>query len=180
MYAYNGSLCIYYACALGLQMKERKIVKWLEPILHLIPFVLGLFSATFPLALGLYAPPTVGTASWCTFSSSRSLATFRLQRSIQTYLILTLVTAMVLSFAIIIRRVLKIEREMSSFERFGGSYVQERAQETQKNSKVVLIQAIGYVSAFLITLVIPLLRNAFNSPILVGFNFCDCSDTGLF
>lgn len=84
------------------------------------------------------------------------------------------------SFVIIVWKVVKIEREMPSFERFGGLYLQERVQETQKNSKVILLQAFGCVVAFMITLVIPLLRGAFQGTVLTELTFTIVPLQGLF
>ena len=112
----------------------------------------------------------------------QSQAMQRVQILIQSLLvILTFIFIMVVSFVIIIWKVVKIEREMPSFERFGGLFLQERVQETQKNSKVILLQAFGCVVAFMITLVIPLLRGgAFQGTVLTELTFMIVPLQGLF
>ena len=37
MFSYNGTLCVYYACAIALRMKEANIRKKIEPVIHGLP-----------------------------------------------------------------------------------------------------------------------------------------------
>ena len=41
MFSYNGTLCVYYACAIALRMKEAKIRKKIEPFIHGLPLLIG-------------------------------------------------------------------------------------------------------------------------------------------
>jgi len=64
MYSYNAMLCIYYACAIALKMKEKNIRRYVEPVLHLFPFAIGIIMAVPPLFYNLYNPSS--WESWCT------------------------------------------------------------------------------------------------------------------
>ncbi len=54
MFGYNATLCVYYACAIAFKMREDKIVKWVEPILHIVPLVVGLGYAIPPFFTKMY------------------------------------------------------------------------------------------------------------------------------
>ena len=63
MYAYNATLCIYYACAIGFHMRERYIQTYVEPILHGLPLTIGLYFGIPPLINQMYNPSYI--VSWC-------------------------------------------------------------------------------------------------------------------
>ena len=64
MFAYNSMLCLYYACTIAYQMKERNVRKYVKPILHLFPWTIGFSTAIPPLVKDLYNPSTL--EAWCT------------------------------------------------------------------------------------------------------------------
>ena len=64
MFSYNGTLCVYYACAIALRMKEAKIRKKIEPFIHGLPLLIGLAPVIPSFVYGFYNP-TVND-SWCT------------------------------------------------------------------------------------------------------------------
>jgi hypothetical protein len=64
MFVYNGALCVYYACAIALRMKEERIRKRVEPFLHALPIAIGLGVAVPSLFLELYNPSQHDP--WCT------------------------------------------------------------------------------------------------------------------
>lgn len=62
-YLYNGSLCVYYACAIAFTMHESRIRKSVEPVLHFLPIGLGIGIGISPIIMKMYNP-TPGSA-WC-------------------------------------------------------------------------------------------------------------------
>lgn len=63
-HTYNLMLCLYYYCAISLNMTERKIKTTVEPWLHGLPLVVGFGLALPPLLLDLYNPSMIAYA-WC-------------------------------------------------------------------------------------------------------------------
>ena len=62
VFNYNVMLSLYNACAIAFRMEEDRIVKRVEPILHILPVALGLSMAIPALLLELYNP--VGWDAW--------------------------------------------------------------------------------------------------------------------
>ena len=67
MLLYNGSLSVYYTCAIALRMPETKIRKYTEPVLHLISISFGLAASILPLFHERYNPS--GWDPYCTIAS---------------------------------------------------------------------------------------------------------------
>jgi len=68
-YHSNSMLCVYYACAIAFAMEERKIKKYVEPIIHGLPFLMGLVPSLFFLSNNLYNPQmgnSLPYTAWCT------------------------------------------------------------------------------------------------------------------
>lgn len=63
-YMYFGTLSCYYYCVIVKTMRDHVIKKRVEPFIHLIPVMVGLFSGTIFYIIGAYNP---GLA-WCTMS----------------------------------------------------------------------------------------------------------------
>jgi hypothetical protein len=64
---YNSALCLYYGCTVALAMRENKVKKYIEPILHICPLLaMGLSMAIYPLFYDLYNP-AITTFAWCSF-----------------------------------------------------------------------------------------------------------------
>lgn len=70
MFAYNGCLCFYYACIIAFKMQEQMIIKKIEPILHLTPFVVACLYTIPPLFF--YGYWATGTDGWCTIAPGDS------------------------------------------------------------------------------------------------------------
>ena len=65
MFSYTGILCIYYALAIALRMKEERIRKRVEPfVLHAVPIAIGIAGAVPALFLERYNPSPF--FPWCT------------------------------------------------------------------------------------------------------------------
>mmetsp|Transcript_17849 Transcript_17849/g.20337 ORF Transcript_17849/g.20337 Transcript_17849/m.20337 type:complete len:472 (-) Transcript_17849:278-1693(-) len=128
MYAYNAMLCVYYACAIAFQMREKIIHKRVEPFLHSIPMFFGLVVAIPPLFLDLYNPGP----GWCTLRSIECTAkddfdgdryqyvrgdSNVLHNVFGTYRTISLGVWLILivgSFSLIIRRSWRIDQELLS------------------------------------------------------------------
>lgn len=62
-FAYNGTLSLYYAFAIGLKWKDGTIQKRHEVwLFHLVPIVLGLVMAVVPWIFGIYNPSELGVS----------------------------------------------------------------------------------------------------------------------
>jgi len=178
MFVYNGMLCLYYTCAIAFRMREEKIVKYVEPFLHLFPVVVGLICALVPLFYGWYNDP-LGWEAWCTITGSNnntigadedegpllSIATFDM---ILTITIASLLSQIVGCLLFIISRVLKNERKLQDSNRItrrGEKQIIRRfesplrkAYQSHGNTKVILVQALAYIASFGTTLLPALLR----------------------
>mmetsp|Transcript_6927 Transcript_6927/g.13063 ORF Transcript_6927/g.13063 Transcript_6927/m.13063 type:complete len:319 (-) Transcript_6927:734-1690(-) len=64
MPTYNLMLCVYYFCAIYLNMSENRIRKRVEPFLHVFPVTICLALALIPLPFDLYNPSMIAYA-WC-------------------------------------------------------------------------------------------------------------------
>jgi len=63
-FAYNGSLCVYYAFSLCGKIRETTIHKYVEPALHLFPLLVGILVSIPPLFQQMYNP--IKNDTWCT------------------------------------------------------------------------------------------------------------------
>ncbi len=181
MFAYNGTLCIYYACVLAFRMKEQRIIKRVEPLLHLTPVVVAFLLGIPPFFFdpryhgngnrsnGYRANSRVG---WCALSFS-DIVHLIYYGSLIFFLLATILSC----FGLIIwrirrtRRILQnvsmiststgttIENDVRSLRR-RGQILNNSAPVTQANhvSKVIFVQAFAYISAFFITMSTPLIR----------------------
>ena len=178
MYEYNAMLCVYYACAIAFGMKEKNIVKYVEPILHIVPLVFGLGPSVFGLVYKLYNPS--GSESWCTITPigcqwdknepeyDQCLRGFKgAERLLQMSLILLIVGTLTVTFTsllLVMIKVVQIDKVISDFalvqqELYGWhSEVVIRARKRHENTKVVFKQALAYVLAFALTLIFPIIQ----------------------
>ena len=175
MYGYNGALCIYYACVIFFKMKDKTIAKYVEPVLHLVPISLGLGFAILPFFYDLYS--VNGYEAWCTITGTKVGAKWLfflpyLLGSLVLFLLLLCGICFVLIIAKVIitdRRLNKVMiRRQNDNELEAGTSdndnVQslEKAKQANNNSKVVIVQALGYILSFLLTLFSPLVRSFVN------------------
>ena len=173
MFAYNVSLCLYYACAISMGMKEVNIKKYIEVVLlHGFPISSGLLSAVLPLFYDMYNP-SIANVSWC-FAQSyplecewrESVDCIRGAASMTaTYaqigailLFFTVIVISLLSVNIKVRQTDRIIKSISKSYTHHPSY--KDIVKRHNNSKVILIQSLAYVLTFLLTLLLPMLRGA--------------------
>lgn len=71
-YMYFGTLSCYYYCVIVKTMKDKTIRERVEPLIHLIPVSVGLFSGIIFYIIGAYNP---GLA-WCTMSEYHTVFVF--------------------------------------------------------------------------------------------------------
>ncbi len=184
MYAYNTSLCIYYACALCFKIKERNIVKFVEPILHLFPITLAFvivlrfhfnFVDVNQMNLGLL-PWCAGTAGLRSPPNTNN-STKAYNMPMMVRIGFALLGIILVCFALILWRVNKTQRTLHNLTRTHTSehasgrtskrFLKRRTQflneviKTNDNTKVILVQATVYVCAFLFTLAPTFLRSLF-------------------
>ena len=164
MFGYNAMLCVYYACIIGLKMKEKVIKKYVEPIFHIAPILVGLLWSVPHLFSHSYQPS--GWDAWCSVRGKNA----DLRASIRTTILFTLIvlsTLVLSSFILIIWRVVHTERLLNPLIYKNGrkrklqrrSNFLNQTKEAHKNTKVILTQAFAYILVFLITLIAPLLRS---------------------
>lgn len=175
VYAYNITLCVYYACAIAFRMKEKRIRKYVEPILHLFPIAMGLASAVPPLFRKMYNPTR--TCAWCNVRAlgcdGEKMQCYRGSPTVQqnaSFFIIGTISAVfiiiVTSLLLVVRSVVQTEREMRFMRAvharvFRNLKVNDAPhQETtmdnirkeHQTTKVILVQALAYISACLVTL----------------------------
>jgi hypothetical protein len=167
MYAYNAMLCVYYACAIALTMREKNIKKYVEPFLHGMPVILGTVNGLLPLLQEMYNPwrypwcapvpyPIACTDKNQELECIRGSAKANRQRNeLITYLIICFFLVIVSSLVMVVWKVISTERSMTHISKLYGKRGFKEMQRILKkhaNTKVVLIQAISYIAAFLVSL----------------------------
>lgn len=192
MYAYNSSLCMYYACTLCFKMKERNIVKFVEPVLHLFPIILGCAIAISHLIPFDITNSNLASMPWCVLRSGRKKKNTSNLTGVPSsvkkldsvlFLIGSILGLIVISFALIIWKVIQTQRFLKNANsmntRVPGNgnkrILQRRGQllntfkAANDNTKVIVVQAAMYVCAFLVTLLPLFLRNAIRqSPLWIA------------
>jgi hypothetical protein len=186
MYAYNAMMCIYYVCAIVFGMKEARIIKFVEPFLHLFAFTLGFGPAVFGLANNLYNPS--GWETWCTplpigcnYNNEQESTCIRGMKAAEAGLaksllfLLGLMAFIILtSLLMIIVKVIKVDQILrlqytSLHTTIHGDFLAQhpfaaKVHQHQSNTKVILIQSLCYIFAFVLTLIFPAIQAfAFNA-----------------
>jgi len=178
MFTYNLMLCIYYTCAIAFGMKEQKIAKFVEPFLHLTPFVFGLGRAVPALVYKWYNP--VSWDAWCSIATggsefdsndgndngARNLKNINVY---VTFLCGALFLGIIICFGLIISKVWQVDRDLNrcGILRRGSSIRDSELKATKSNHnnmKVILIQCLAYFMSFLISLGILLLSAVIVEP----------------
>jgi hypothetical protein len=171
MYNYNGMLCMYYACAIFFTMCERDIKKYVEPIIHGYPVVIGLLLAVPPLFYKMYNPG-ITAYPWCgPFPYPDECAVLdgvecirgsaHMRDIIQVILPVTIAllsVIIVVPLVLVIYKVIQTDRlldRISKVYRKHGNVEMNKVLEKHHNTKAVLIQASSYVSAFLVGAIPP-------------------------
>ena len=165
MFSYNVSLCVYYACAIAIAMKEETIIRKIEPFLHAIPVVLGLICSLPPLLVDMYNP-AVGNVSWCFSQPYPTECAFEVDleciRGLKPKgnVSVPLVLLISLSFLTIVASLLsvwfKVRKNESALTRMRRIYREHPAYRRiyikHVDSKDVLVQSLWYIGAFSISL----------------------------
>ena len=159
VFVYNVMLFVYYTCAISFQMEDKKIAKYVEPILHILPLEFGLGVAIPPLVHGLYNP--IDWDAWCTMVESEDVQADETRVNIKstnndTLKIVTCIVLMAIIIAstiLIIQKVVQVDRELRSpkMKRYSAN-LHKAAKSLQNNTKVIVIQVMAYLSSFMITL----------------------------
>jgi hypothetical protein len=190
-FAYNGSLCVYYACTIALAMKERNVKTYVEPILHVWAVAIGLLSSILPLFYDLYNPAT-STFAWCAglpypeeCAYEKSIECLRGNAEAMGVLRQGLVVLIMFDFSLIaVTMIMVIVKAIKTNQFVEMVYKRLQARHDsaawhqevnfrhhlvtrQSNVKATIIHASSYIIAFLIVLLIPLLiaSDTFEDPI---------------
>lgn len=185
---FDTMLCVYYACAIAFTMKEKNIEKYLEPIIHCLPIVFGLGFAVPPLFLEMYNP-TISSFAWCGFWVYPSECLNYDEREcirgnrdllvVALYMFFVLIplnfVIIVVSLLLVVHKVIQTDRTLTAMTILYKETADEEIQNIRlKNgrSKAVLVQAISYISSFLLAFTLPFL-NALDHLLSVGNNTHD-------
>jgi len=160
MFAYNGMLCVYYACAIAFRMNEKDIRKKVEPVLHGVPLVLGLGHAIPAFMYHFYTPIT--NEAWCTLMAKnigeRPVLTFYFRYQVSAA-IGGLLVVIVVSLCLVIWRVRKNGKLLKKLVDNSDIQVEERVTAAHQSTKLIIFQSLAYIGALLLTLVFPFARN---------------------
>jgi hypothetical protein len=171
MFNYNAMLCVYYACAVAFTMRERDIKKYVEPFIHGIPVIGGIVNGFLPILNKMYNP---GKYAWCgpipypdACTSQEGVECIRGSakankdhNDFTSYLIMLFFFIIVSSLVMVVWKVISTQRVMTHISKLYGKRGFEDMQKILKkhaNTKAVLIQAVSYIGAFLLSLLPPLL-----------------------
>jgi hypothetical protein len=162
MFAYNGSLCGYYACAIAFRLQEKQIRKRIEPLIHGVPLIIGLAPA-ISISMHKMYMVTINEV-WCTAGKKSGLD---LQTQILSIAMISipfiLVGIVLISLILVIWRVWKNGRIIDQANSRGDIHIVEerRIEEAHRNTKLIIAQSLGYIGALLLTLTFPLVRNIY-------------------
>jgi hypothetical protein len=180
MYNYNAMLCVYYACAIAFTMRERNIKKHVEPILHIYPVLVSLAVSLPPLFYEMYNPG-ITAYPWCgPFPYPDECAVLdgvpcirgdaQVRDTIQLVLpvmIVLLIINISLPLALVIRKVVQTDHVLDQISKIYDGYHDNTSMESMKkilekhrNTKAVLVQAISYISGFLLGFIPPLIMSS--------------------
>lgn len=180
-FAYNGSLCLYYACTIALAMKEARVKTYVEPILHIWPIGIAFLSAILPLFYDMYNPGN-STFAWCaglpypeecTYDesveclrgSSKAMGVLRkglVVLIVFDFSLIFITMVMVIAKAIKINGMVEMVYKKLQARNDSAAWHEEmnfrhHLATRQSNVKATIIHALSYILAFLIVLMIPLL-----------------------
>jgi hypothetical protein len=154
MFSYNGWLCVYYACSIALKVKEKSLELL---VFHLLPLSQGIFVALPALLFDGYNPNGYEQA-WCTLRTFSEYphfsVSYRYTYVINIMSVSIFLATVIISFVLIIWKMIQVERLLEkSFKRRStrSNSLMNDVQRSHDNTKVILVQAIAYVSVFLIT-----------------------------
>jgi len=180
MFGYNASLCVYYACAIALRMKEKVIRRYIEFMIHLAPITIASGIAISQLRSGGYNPSP--WQAWCEAAPypyncadpNNDVDCIRgglpKKASHVVWIILISLGASVItvSLVLVLLYVCRISREIKIADLNATHYQKARGHDStiafeiikEKNidTKVVVKQSLAYIAALLLTMLFPVLR----------------------
>lgn len=170
MFLYNASLSTFYTLKLGYKVSEETIARYIEPLLHLVPATIALWVSISNLVDGSYRPNRLDTL--CSSYGAHDETVNVGKVNLIALLILLLLLYILISFGLLYRS-MKFIHIMSavgrSMRRRAGTYeegyVPDSVYSTLTPIRVVSLQAMAYVSTFVLSLVFPVV-SAF-----VGYNY---------
>lgn len=170
MPTYNLMLCVYYFCAIYLNMSENRIRKRVEPFLHVFPVTISLALASIPLPFDLYNPSMIAYA-WCgavpypyeCYLYPDEIECIRggpkvmkmAYRTISTCSAV-LISLIIILLSLVIKSIIETDRmlrQLSDQCRTKKSAL-ARLQEAinlQRNSKAAIVQAVSYISTVVLS-----------------------------
>jgi len=173
IFNYNAMLCVYYACAIALTMKEKTIKKYVEPIIHGLPIIISLGFAVTPLFFDLYNPgisgfPWCGTEPYPNECSHYGhveciRGNVKIKRVVQSLISIVIMidfACVLISLGLVSLKVIRTNHvllQISKLYRDRGHPEMEKVLQKHRNSKVVIIQAFSYIAAFVLGMMPPAL-----------------------
>ena len=174
---YYGMLCVYYACAIGFCMKEKNIVRYVEPILHLLPLLSALGISIFALALKMIN--TTQSEVFCFIDAYPNVcgrykevdcirgSDWAHENNLLPFIALCLI---VFDFVMIFLSLVTVSFASFKKDNFleklkiksGPRRIEEGRGDALidggTSSKPIIVQALLYITVFVLTLIIPILR----------------------
>jgi hypothetical protein len=180
MYAYNAMLCIYYVCAIVFGMREDRIIKNVEPFLHLFAFTFGFGPSVYSLVSDFYNPS--GWDIWCTSipigcnyyneQESKCIRGMKVEKGILAKSVIfsigLIIFIILTSLLMVIVKVIKTDRILRVYytihSRIRGDISAQhpfatKVHQYHSNTKVILIQSLCYIFAFIVTLISPIIQS---------------------
>ena len=180
-FGYYGMLCLYYVFAIGFCMEERKIVRYVEPILHFVPLTCGLGTAIAALGLQMINPsrsevfcsimeyPSNGfkyRVNGDCIRGSTWAATNRVFPLAALSMIIFDVAVIVVSLVIVVFTAVRKQRRLNEILKsaFLDDQNSTRTAMLQDDAfahngpLAIIVQALLYSSAFVLALIFPIMR----------------------
>jgi len=183
MFAFNTTLCLYYACAVAFQMKEENIRRYVKPFIFGFPLVTGFGFSTDILFADSYNPPTnLALGYWCRAGFYPSDCTeeedtclrgdFNALKRFKKGLPLAqgvAVLIMVTSLALVVHsrfRVSRLTKKIMKAAEEDGSATRLLMSSTHKarlerldyDTRAILLQSLAYIAAFMVGVAWPLMN----------------------
>jgi hypothetical protein len=173
LFNYNSMLSVYYGCAIGLQMDEKRISRTVEPVFHFIVIGLALLYSIPPLLTELYNPSP--TEMWCVpspypYDCKTNEDVECIRGNINSPFAFDIVWGLaigiglnflfvIVSFSIVIARVIHMDRSVERYSKTSCSEnMRKKLDSVRANNrvtKVVVVQVSAYILAFVVTLMFP-------------------------
>ena len=158
MFAYNGMLCLYYALTIAFKMKEETVARCIEPIMHIFVIGLALSISITILILNGFTPN--GRDAFCSVTLRiDGLVSEHTSNMIYLGLMLFIILLILISFSCIIGKFIHTAAMLRKLShKIPDSPAASVLVEVNTNTKVILVQALAYITALMITLSTPIAR----------------------